>query len=141
MQHGLDKPVPFFILPLFALANTAIIFPPGWYLGFHDSNTVGIVTGLVLGKPLGILFFSFIATTCGLCKLPNDLTWRHITAMGILAGIGFTMSIFIANLAFDSEILVENSKIAILFASALAGTAGLSFLFWMRRTPLARGDG
>jgi NhaA family Na+:H+ antiporter len=141
MQHRLDKPVPFFILPLFALANTAIIFPPGWYLGFQDSNTVGIVMGLVLGKPIGILLFSFIGVTCGLCKLPHDLTWRHITAIGILAGIGFTMSIFIANLAFGSEILVENSKIAILFASALAGTVGLSFLFSMRHVPLLRGDG
>ena len=126
MQHYLDKPVPFFILPLFALANTAIIFPPGWYLGLQDSNTLGIVMGLVLGKPIGILLFSFIAVTCGLCKLPRDLTWRHIAGIGILAGIGFTMSIFIANLAFNSEILVENSKIAILCASAIAGTAGLS---------------
>ena len=140
MQHFLDKPVPFLLLPLFALANTSIVFSPGWHAGFIDQNTVGIFAGLVLGKPAGIVMFSLIAVKAGLCKLLGDLTWRHMIGMGMLAGIGFTMSIFIPNLAFPDGRLMQNSKIAILSASAMAGVAGLLVLFGARRSmgPAAR---
>jgi Na+:H+ antiporter, NhaA family len=133
MQHYLDKPVPFIILPIFALSNTCIVVLPGSFLSFIDSNTIGIVAGLVIGKPLGIFIFSFIAVRAGLCKLPGNITWRFIMGMGLLGGIGFTMSIFIANLAFVDPRLVENSKIAILCASVIAGLAGYLFLYMKKQ--------
>jgi len=128
LQHILDRPVPLAILPLFALANTSIMFAPGWYLTFIGHNTLGIFTGLVLGKPLGIIVSSLIAVKMGVCRLPGDLHWRHMAGMGALGGIGFTMSIFITNLAFFDGRLIQNSKIAILSASAVAGAAGCLIL-------------
>lgn len=128
LEHSLIKPVSFLILPLFALANTGIIFSDGWYSGIFSNNSLGIITGLVIGKPAGILLFSFLAIRTGLGNLPSDIDFRHITGAGILAGIGFTMSIFITLLAFtDAEVMV-NSKIAVLLASLISGTVGFLFL-------------
>ncbi len=128
LEHSLIKPVSFIILPLFALANTGIVFSAGWYNDILSSNSLGIISGLSIGKPLGILFFSYIAIKAGLGSLPSDLTYRHITGAGILAGIGFTMSIFITLLAFNDADLIVNSKIAVLLASLISGTAGYLFL-------------
>jgi NhaA family Na+:H+ antiporter len=133
VQHFLDRPVPFVILPLFALANTCITFSPGWSTGLVDRNTVGISLGLVIGKPLGIVLFSLAAVKLGISRLPEDLTWRHITGMGMLAGIGFTMSIFITSLAFPDGGLMQNSKIAILSGSVISGATGFLFLFRVKR--------
>jgi len=133
MQHLLCKPVAFVILPIFALANTAMIFEPGWYGSFIDCNTAGIMLGLVIGKPLGIFLFTLIAVKTGLGKLSAELSWRHVFGMGIIAGIGFTMSIFIANLAFSEQHTIQNSKLAVLCASAVAGAAGYLFLSRMGR--------
>jgi Na+:H+ antiporter, NhaA family len=139
MQHLLDGPVPFFILPVFALANTAVLFSPGWYWSFIDGNTAGIMAGLVIGKPLGILIFSLAAVRIGLCSLPVNVTWLHIAGIGILGGIGFTMSIFIANLAFMDPALIQSSKVAILSASTIAGAVGLIFLSFTGRSPGDKG--
>ena len=128
LQHLLHKPVAFLILPLFALANTSIAFGSEWYQGLIDANSLGIIAGLVIGKPLGIWLFSFIGVGLGLCVLPKGLRWQNILGAGFLGGIGFTMSIFISLLAFDNATMVNNSKIAILVASFLAGTIGFLFL-------------
>jgi len=128
LQHLLHKPVSFLVLPVFALANTGIVFTQGWYLTFTERNTAGILGGLVLGKPLGIFFCSLMAIRTGFCKLPDDVTFRHLMGAGVLAGIGFTMSIFITNLAFSDAELIRNSKIAILAASAIAGVTGYLIL-------------
>ena len=128
MQHYLDKPVPFLILPAFALANTCVPLSVDSLFRIVDRNTIGIFGGLLLGKPLGILAFSLIAVKSRLCKLPTDLTWPMVFSIGILGGIGFTMSIFITNLAFHDGNLIENSKIAILCASTFAGLIGYLFL-------------
>jgi len=128
LQHFLHKPVAFFILPLFAIANTGIVLGSNWYSGLSDSNSLGIIAGLVIGKPLGIWLFSFIGTGLGLCALPTDLKWKNIVGAGILGGIGFTMSIFITLLAFGDSAMVNNSKIAILIASTLAGLIGFVYL-------------
>jgi NhaA family Na+:H+ antiporter len=128
LQKYLTKPVPFLVLPLFALANTAVIFSADWHSILFSSNGTGILCGLVLGKPVGILLFAFFAVRTGLCDLPSDLNWRYLAGGGMLAGIGFTMSIFIANIAFSDLQLVSNSKIAILAASVIAGTIGLLYL-------------
>lgn len=129
LEQFLHRPVAFLVLPLFALANTAIVIGGDWHQQLLTANGAGIIAGLVAGKPLGIVAASFAAVALGLCRLPSDLGWRHIAGAGMLGGIGFTMSIFIANLAFPAEPEVVNaSKMAILVASlcaALIGFAGL----------------
>jgi len=128
IQHALHKPVAFLILPIFALANTGILLSPGWAASLGSANSLGILSGLVLGKPLGIMVCCWLAVRTGLCRLPEDIRWSHILGMGVLAGIGFTMSIFITNLAFDNEGVIQFSKIAILTASLLASLVGFSLL-------------
>nr|MBC7612241.1 Na+/H+ antiporter NhaA [Pseudopedobacter sp.] len=128
LQHLLHKPVAFFILPLFAIANTCIAVGDSWQSSLGHTNSLGIIAGLVIGKPLGIVLFSFMGVGLGLCALPADLKWKNIIGVGFLGGIGFTMSIFITLLAFDNADIVNNSKIAILIASLLAGTIGFIFL-------------
>ena len=133
IQHFLHKPVAFFILPLFAIANTCIAIDSNWHQGLNHSNTIGIIAGLVIGKPLGIWLFSFLGVSLGICVLPKDLKWKTIIGAGMLGGIGFTMSIFITLLAFknESEEIITYSKIAILIASFIAGTVGF---FWLKNT-------
>jgi NhaA family Na+:H+ antiporter len=129
LEHILHKPVAFVILPIFALANTGIVVGSEWAQELSSSNSLGIIGGLVVGKPLGITLLSFIAVAIGICRLPLDLNWRHIVGAGLLGGIGFTMSIFITNLAFNgSGALINASKIAILLASLSAGTLGFIWL-------------
>ena len=128
IQHFLHKPVAFFILPLFAIANTAITISPDWHEGLNHTNTLGIILGLVIGKPLGIVLFSSIGITAGLCALPKNLRWAHILGAGMLGGIGFTMSIFITLLAFKDPETILFSKIAILIASLLSGIFGFVYL-------------
>ena len=125
LQHALHKPVNFLIIPLFALANTAIRLPATWKTEIFSSNSLGISLGLLLGKPLGIAGFSALAIAFGVARLPEGIDTRKLIGIGLLAGIGFTMSIFISNLAFDSnEELVQSSKVAVLIASVLAAILG-----------------
>ncbi|HYP51423.1 MAG TPA: Na+/H+ antiporter NhaA [Pyrinomonadaceae bacterium] len=129
LEHFLHKPVAFVILPIFALANTGIVIGAEWYQNLLSANSLGIISGLVLGKPLGITLICFIAVSVGICRLPLDLNWRHIFGAGILGGIGFTMSIFITNLALvGSAETINASKTAILLASLTAGTIGFLWL-------------
>ena len=128
LQHILHKPVAFIILPLFALANTCIVLNSNWYEGLSHSNSIGIILGLIIGKPLVIWFLSYLGVTLGLFILPKGLQWKNIFGAGILGGIGFTMSIFITLLAFDTESDIVNSKIAILIASFIAAISGFVFL-------------
>lgn len=128
LQDFLHYPVAFFILPLFALANTCI--PLGDHLipSLLHTNSIGIILGLVIGKPLGIVLFSLLGVSIGWCTLPGDLKWKNIVGAGFLGGIGFTMSIFITLLAFDDAAVIDYSKIAILVASLVAGCIGFYFL-------------
>jgi len=137
LQHFLHKPVAFIILPLFAIANTCIAINSGWQDGLSHSNSLGILLGLVIGKPLGIFLFSFLGVSLGLCALPKDLKWSSIIGAGMLGGIGFTMSIFITLLAFknDGEDVITYSKIAILIASFIAGTVGFLWLKFTLKKP------
>ena len=130
LQHFLHKPAAFIILPLFAMANTGIAISSNWHEELNHPNTIGIILGLVVGKPLGIWLFSFLAVSLGICTLPRDLKWNNILGAGMLGGIGFTMSIFITMLAFknDGEAVITYSKIAILIASFIAGTIGFLWL-------------
>jgi len=128
LQHFLHKPVAFVILPLFAIANTCIAIQSDWHEGLSHSNTLGIILGLVVGKPLGIILFSAIGVSAGFCSLPKSLKWAHILGAGMLGGIGFTMSIFITILAFHDPETIVFSKIAILIASILSGVIGFVYL-------------
>jgi NhaA family Na+:H+ antiporter len=124
LQHFLHKPVAFIILPVFALANTAIVFSGDIAQTLTENNSLGIALGLIVGKPLGIFLLTFLAVTFGFCKLPSDLNWKSIFGVGLLGGIGFTMSIFVTLLAFDNETLINNSKLVILISSLTAGILG-----------------
>ena len=128
LQHWLHKPVGFIILPIFALANTAIIFNTDWHYAMSHGYTLGIALGLLLGKPLGILLFTFLAVKLKICALPEDMNWKSIVGVGFLGGIGFTMSIFITLLAFSDHEHIDNSKIMILVASLIAGIIGFFYL-------------
>jgi Na+:H+ antiporter, NhaA family len=128
LQHALHYPVAFVILPLFTLANTAIIFPTDMMSGFTSNNSIGIITGLVIGKFLGIFLISLFAVKAGLATLSQDLNWKHIAGIAFLGGIGFTMSIFITNLAFSNMEVITQSKMSILLASVIASLSGLLVL-------------
>lgn len=134
LQHFLHKPVAFLILPLFAIANTSIAIDDNWRIGLGEANSLGIMSGLVLGKPLGIFIFTFIGVSLGICAFPKELRWENIIGAGCLAGIGFTMSIFITILAFDDPDIINNSKIAILIASLFSGSIGFILLRLSLRT-------
>jgi NhaA family Na+:H+ antiporter len=125
LQHFLHKPVNFIIIPIFALANTAIHLPAAWKTEIFSSNSLGISLGLLLGKPIGIAGFSALGILFGIAKLPEGVNTTKLIGMGLLAGIGFTMSIFITNLAFSAnDELIQSSKVAVLIASILAAVAG-----------------
>lgn len=129
LEHFLHNPVSFGILPIFALANTGIIIGAESLKTLINHNEIGIWTGLIVGKPIGITLFSFLAVSIKICKLPLDLNWKHIFGAGLLGGIGFTMSIFITNLAFAGNAAeISGSKMAILLASLVAGTLGFTWL-------------
>ena len=129
LEHFLHKPVAFIILPIFALANTGILVGADWMQSVTSLNSVGIASGLILGKPLGVISLCVVAVASGVCSLPTDLHWRHIFGAGLLGGIGFTMSIFITNLAFVGNTdTINASKMAILLASLAAGTIGFVWL-------------
>jgi NhaA family Na+:H+ antiporter len=128
LQHFLHKPVGFFILPLFALANTAIVISSNIGETIAQHYSIGIALGLIVGKPLGIFVFSLAAVSLGICKLPSDLNWKTIIGVGFLGGIGFTMSIFITLLAFDDQTIISNAKFIILLSSLIAGLVGFIFL-------------
>jgi NhaA family Na+:H+ antiporter len=128
LQDFLHKPVALLIMPIFALANTGIALSGNWAAGLVSANALGIFSGLFIGKPLGIVLFSFLAVKLGLSRLPNDVNWSHILGAGFLGGIGFTMSIFIALLAFDDAVIVQSSKLSILLGSIAAGVIGYFIL-------------
>ena len=130
LEHWLHRPVAFLVLPIFALANTGIVVASGWQRELLSSNSAGIMAGLVVGKPIGIVLLSYAAVAIGICRLPTDMSWRHVLGVGLLGGIGFTMSIFITNLAFpDQADTINASKMAILMASMAAGLLGY---LWLR---------
>ena len=128
LQHRLHKIVAFIILPIFALANTAILIPADFTSAIFNSNSYGIILGLIAGKPLGIFLFSLIGISLGLCALPKEIKKIHLIGIGLLAGIGFTMSIFITLLAFSSNVVIVNSKLSVLIASVAAGFLGFILL-------------
>lgn len=133
LEHKLTGIVAFAILPLFALANTAIVIPDTWANQLFTAHSLGIMLGLMLGKPIGILFFSWLAIKLNWSVLPDDMRWSHVVGVGLLAGVGFTMSMFIAVLAFDSPDAIISAKIAIMLASLLSAILGVIWLLALHK--------
>jgi NhaA family Na+:H+ antiporter len=128
MEHRLHFWVQFVIMPIFALANAGVALSLSGVGGDTGPVTLGIVTGLVLGKPIGLLGASWLAIRTGIVALPEGVTWRHMVGASCLAGIGFTMSLFIATLGFGEGELLAAAKLGILVASVIAGTLGYVLL-------------
>jgi len=128
-EHGLHPYVAFFIIPVFALANAGVTLAGMDILAaLFSPVSLGIIVGLFIGKQLGIFAFSFIAVKMKFATLPEGVNWKNLYGAGILAGIGFTMSLFIAGLAFSDPALIDLSKIGVLCGSLLAGIFGYMFL-------------
>lgn len=137
VQEALHLPVAFIILPLFALANTAITIEGGGISHFSFSLAAGIFLGLVVGKPIGITLFTWIAVKLGLCELPTAVNFKRVFGVGMLGGIGFTMSIFVSMLAFSDPAYINEAKLMILVASV---TAALLGFFYLKMTLTKRQD-
>lgn len=128
LEHALYKPVNYLIMPIFALANTGIVLVGDVAALLGAPLSFGIISGLFLGKPLGIVLLSFLVVKLGWAELPMGLKWRHIMGLGFTAGIGFTMSIFIAGLSFSDLALQNTAKLAIMAGTLLSGVVGLLWL-------------
>lgn len=127
LQVALHPWVGFVVMPLFALANAGLPLSAG---DLGNSVTLAVFVGFALGKPVGILAFAWLVVRSGLALRPPDLSWGQVAGGGLLAGIGFTMALFIANLAF-SESLLDSAKLGILLASVFSALAGLALLAWV----------
>lgn len=128
LAHRLNTPVNFIIMPLFALANTNIRLETGMVQNVVGLLSLGIILGLVFGKPIGVMLFAWLTVKLKIGTLPKGINWKHITGMGLLAGIGFTMSIFISFLSFGNSAHDTEAKFAILIASVIAGIVGFVYL-------------
>lgn len=138
LENWLHRPVALIVLPLFALANTGVLLNADLISELLSTNSLGILAGLVIGKPLGVVMLSLLAVWLGLCTLPPDMRTTHLAGAGLLGGIGFTMSIFITNLAFaEDPVNVHTSKIAVFCASLMAGILGI---VWLRMCAMPHGD-
>jgi NhaA family Na+:H+ antiporter len=128
LQMNLHIPVAFYVVPLFALCNTAIAIDKHWTSIFYENYSLGIMIGLCVGKPLGIISFAFLSIKLKLSKLPSNVQWNDLFGVAFLGGIGFTMSIFITILAFQDMVIVNNAKFVIVVASLISGIIGYLLL-------------
>ena len=133
-EHALAPWIKHAIMPIFALANAGVYLGGGAFERLVSPISLGVICGLVLGKPLGIFSFAWLAVRSGLAALPARVNWRQIIGVGMLGGIGFTMSLFIASLAFGGGSELETAKVGILAASVVAGLAG-ALVLWPRPQP------
>lgn len=121
IEHKIHPFVAFFIMPVFAFANAGVVFS---FQNISLTAWKGVLIGLLVGKPLGILLFSWIAVQLKTAKLPEDVSWWHILGAGCLGGMGFTMSLFVTNLAFTDSAMINGAKLGILIASLLSALLG-----------------
>lgn len=131
MENRLHPWVVFFIMPVFALANAGVVLPSDPVGMVLSQAGLGVIVGLFIGKPLGILLFTWVAVQLKLTQLPEGVTWAPIVAVSFLAGIGFTMSLFIGNLAFPEGFLLDAAKSGILIGSLLSGLTGWLIFRWI----------
>jgi NhaA family Na+:H+ antiporter len=128
MEHSLHNWVAFVIMPMFALANAGVAISADALRGETLPVALGILAGLLIGKPIGLFGSAWLFVRLGVVSLPAGITWRHMMGLALLGGIGFTMSLFIATLAFGDNSLLETAKLGILGASLVAGVAGFMLL-------------
>lgn len=128
LEHAIARPINLLIIPIFAFANTNITFQQEMLHGLTSPIGLGISLGLFIGKPVGILLTSFICTKLKISHLPEGSRWAHIIGVGFLAGIGFTMSIFVSLLSYKDPLFVAEAKLSILLTSVIAGLVGFFFL-------------
>jgi NhaA family Na+:H+ antiporter len=133
LEHLLSNPVSYVIMPLFALANTNIKFESGMVSGLTNPLGLGIIAGLFIGKPLGITLASWIAIKLKIAKKPRSASWKQISGVAMLGGIGFTMSIFVSILSFASPLFQLEAKFSILIASIISAAAGYIFLNYLSK--------
>ena len=126
--NSLEHAVNYAVIPLFALANTAIVLQPNWTASLVEPTSIGIILGLLFGKPAGILSAVYLSVKCKITQLPKEINFRHLAGVGFLGGIGFTMSIFISLLAFESVDITNKAKVAIMLASLISGLIGFLIL-------------
>jgi NhaA family Na+:H+ antiporter len=124
MEHALSPWSTYLILPLFALANAGIMFESGWSAYLVDPISIGIVVGLVVGKPLGVVLATWLAIRLRVGALGEGMSMTHLIGVGCLAGIGFTMSLFVSNLAFARQEQIDTAKLGIFAGSILAAVLG-----------------
>lgn len=136
LERILYFPVNFFIMPLFALANTAILLPSDFGDVFNSSISYGVMLGLIVGKPLGIFLFSYIAIKTGVASMPSNTSYKQLLGIGMLGGIGFTMSIFTSTLAFSGEMIQVISKVSIICASVASSVLGYVYLKQFQAIPV-----
>jgi NhaA family Na+:H+ antiporter len=140
LEHALHPWVVFVIMPLFALANAGVLLGEDFTSTLLNPVSVGIVAGLLLGKQVGITLFAWLAVKSGMSEMPQGVTWLHIYGASWLGGIGFTMSLFISDLAFAEGSLLDVAKVGILTASLIAGIAGWSIIR-LANAPHTNGEG
>ena len=135
LEELLHSTTSFFVLPVFALANAGVAIRSSLFDSTGASRVaLGVVVGLLVGKLVGIVAGAWLGVRTRAAVLPPDLAWRHIAGAGALGGIGFTVSLFISNLAFGDAILNDAARLAILAASICAAALGMSMLAWRTRT-------
>ncbi|MEO6520522.1 MAG: Na+/H+ antiporter NhaA [Mucilaginibacter sp.] len=132
IEKAIHSYVNFLILPLFALANTAILLPTNIMGSFGSTLSLGIIVGLVIGKPVGIFLFSRVLVALKMASLPNHVEWRQVFGMGTLAGIGFTMSIFTTMLAFKVEAFQDIAKVSILLSVFLSLVLSMAYFMALK---------
>ena len=135
LERQLHPWVSFAILPLFALVNAGVALIPETREMLFEPSGLGILAGLSLGKPIGIVFFSWLALRLGFASLPDGVRWNHMLGAGLLGGIGFTMSLFIADLGLPDARLLEGAKLSVLCASLISGLLGFAYLWMAGRKP------
>ena len=139
IEHAMTPWVTFVVIPIFALANASVdLAAVDWYGAVSHPVTAGVVAGLVIGKSLGISLFAWAAVRLGVARLPSGVAWKHLVGASWLAGIGFTMSLFIGQLAFQDPALVDQARIGVLLGSAISAGVGLAWL-WFAADAASRG--
>jgi len=133
IENGLHPWVAFLIMPLFALANAGIVIGASFFTDLLNPISTGVIGGLVFGKFTGVLLFTWIMVKLGFAQLPERASWLHIAGVALLAGVGFTMSLFVSNLAFKNPQFIEQAKYGILTASVVSGVAGLFLLKYLKK--------
>lgn len=128
IEYGLHPWVAFVIMPLFALANSGMVIGSDFFSTLLNPVSLGVAIGLLLGKFIGVLLFTWLMVRLKIAGLPQFATWRHIAGVAVLAGVGFTMSLFITGLAFNDADMIDQSKYGILISSVIAGTIGILIL-------------